>query len=354
MPSSRNRPCSSRTTMRTSASWCASSLRHAGFGRGPVATGDEALARPASATAAHGRARREHARADRGGGLPRAEGQSADRGVPVLLMSADCGRHQIAAGYAAGADYFLPKPFGAKELLRRGRTPHPVLRLAPGSRRCVMTAAVAHCRPAAAGGRGGRAGRHRAGAPLDPGADRVRPSARSSWLFGVLALLFMTVAPRVFHYRTATMLTGSMSPGIKPGDIILDTLEPTSEHRRRPDHHLPHSGRRPPGREPPGRVGRTRHRTAQCCSAPRATRTTPRTRGPREPTAPTVWRVRAVLPVVGQCHPRAAARRWCTCCSRSSCPPRWCCGCWSRSGCRRRRREERREGRAGVRRETGR
>lgn len=47
-------------------------------------------------------------------------------------------------------------------------------------------------------------------------------------ILGALALLFMTVAPRVFHYRTATMLTGSMAPGIKPGDIIVDTLEPTS------------------------------------------------------------------------------------------------------------------------------
>lgn len=45
----------------------------------------------------------------------------------------------------------------------------------------------------------------------------------------VFALLFMTVGPRVLHYRTATMLTGSMVPTIKPGDVILDTQEPVQD-----------------------------------------------------------------------------------------------------------------------------
>jgi signal peptidase len=40
---------------------------------------------------------------------------------------------------------------------------------------------------------------------------------------GVLALLLTTVAPRVLHYRLATMLTGSMAPGINPGDVVVDT-----------------------------------------------------------------------------------------------------------------------------------
>lgn len=39
----------------------------------------------------------------------------------------------------------------------------------------------------------------------------------------MLLLLAMTVGPRVLHYRTATMLTGSMSPTIKPGDVVIDT-----------------------------------------------------------------------------------------------------------------------------------
>lgn len=45
----------------------------------------------------------------------------------------------------------------------------------------------------------------------------------------VVALLGVTVAPRVFHYRTATMLTGSMAPHIKPGDVIVDTQEPAAD-----------------------------------------------------------------------------------------------------------------------------
>ncbi len=47
----------------------------------------------------------------------------------------------------------------------------------------------------------------------------------------VLALLAMTVGPRVLHYRTATMLTGSMSPGIVPGDVIVDTPEHATDIR---------------------------------------------------------------------------------------------------------------------------
>jgi signal peptidase len=49
--------------------------------------------------------------------------------------------------------------------------------------------------------------------------------------FAVLALLAMTVGPRMLHYRTATMLTGSMSPGIVPGDIIVDTPERAADIR---------------------------------------------------------------------------------------------------------------------------
>lgn len=39
----------------------------------------------------------------------------------------------------------------------------------------------------------------------------------------VLGLLSVTLGPRLLHYRTATMLTGSMSPGIRAGDVIIDT-----------------------------------------------------------------------------------------------------------------------------------
>lgn len=93
-----------------------------------------------------------------------------------------------------------------------------------------MTASVAHLPK-----------RRRRVEPTAGGAEPVARTARSvparvvsalatlTLILGALALLFMTVAPRVFHYRTATMLTGSMAPGIKPGDIIVDTLEPTSD-----------------------------------------------------------------------------------------------------------------------------
>ncbi|HST50281.1 signal peptidase I [Jatrophihabitans sp.] len=39
----------------------------------------------------------------------------------------------------------------------------------------------------------------------------------------VLCLLAVTVGPRLLDYRTATMLTASMAPGIRPGDVIVDT-----------------------------------------------------------------------------------------------------------------------------------
>jgi signal peptidase len=44
-----------------------------------------------------------------------------------------------------------------------------------------------------------------------------------------LAFLLMTVGPRVLHYRTATMLTGSMVPTISPGDVVVDTQEPAAD-----------------------------------------------------------------------------------------------------------------------------
>jgi signal peptidase len=55
----------------------------------------------------------------------------------------------------------------------------------------------------------------------------LRRAARllSALLLGLaaFALLAVTVGPRLLHYRTATMLTASMSPAIHPGDVILDT-----------------------------------------------------------------------------------------------------------------------------------
>ena len=39
----------------------------------------------------------------------------------------------------------------------------------------------------------------------------------------VLAFLGLAVGPHVFGYRTMTMLTGSMAPGIEPGDVTVAT-----------------------------------------------------------------------------------------------------------------------------------
>jgi signal peptidase len=63
----------------------------------------------------------------------------------------------------------------------------------------------------------------------------LRRAARalSTLLLGlaVLGLLSVTLGPRLLHYRTATMLTASMSPAIRPGDVIVDTPLPLTEIR---------------------------------------------------------------------------------------------------------------------------
>lgn len=45
----------------------------------------------------------------------------------------------------------------------------------------------------------------------------------------VAAFLFLAVGPRVFGYQTSTMLTGSMSPLINPGDVVVTVPTPVSE-----------------------------------------------------------------------------------------------------------------------------
>jgi len=42
----------------------------------------------------------------------------------------------------------------------------------------------------------------------------------------VAAFLFLAVGPRVFGYQTSTMLTGSMSPLINPGDVVVTVPTP--------------------------------------------------------------------------------------------------------------------------------
>src|SRR6476646_6583750 len=66
----------------------------------------------------------------------------------------------------------------------------------------------------------------------DPTGDELEPSTtvglvRRLWQItatvlaatAAAAFLLLAIGPRVLGYRTATMLTGSMSPGINPGDV---------------------------------------------------------------------------------------------------------------------------------------
>ena len=44
----------------------------------------------------------------------------------------------------------------------------------------------------------------------------------------VAAFLFLAVGPRVLGYQTSTMLTGSMSPLINPGDVVVTVPAPVA------------------------------------------------------------------------------------------------------------------------------
>ncbi len=46
---------------------------------------------------------------------------------------------------------------------------------------------------------------------------------------GVLAFAFLALGPHLLGYRTATMLTGSMEPGIMPGDVVVTVPAPATE-----------------------------------------------------------------------------------------------------------------------------
>jgi len=80
-----------------------------------------------------------------------------------------------------------------------------------------------------------RAGRHRVEAPAPVAAGpswgrRIgRWAANGVLLVCVLAFFAIALGPHLFGYRTATMLTGSMEPGIMPGDVVVTVPKPTSE-----------------------------------------------------------------------------------------------------------------------------
>lgn len=57
----------------------------------------------------------------------------------------------------------------------------------------------------------------------------VRAAGTVAMVIAIGAFLFLAVGPRVFGYQTSTMLTGSMSPLINPGDVVVSVPTPSSE-----------------------------------------------------------------------------------------------------------------------------
>jgi signal peptidase len=48
-------------------------------------------------------------------------------------------------------------------------------------------------------------------------------------LISLAGFLFLAVGPHVLGYRTSTMLTGSMDPGIAPGDVVVTAPRPAQD-----------------------------------------------------------------------------------------------------------------------------
>ena len=112
-----------------------------------------------------------------------------------------------------------------------------------------------------------------------------------------LGFLAVAVGPRFAPYRTVTELSGSMSPQIRTGDLVVDVAEPAAAVR--PGQVL--SFKAPTAGHPV-----TTHRVISV--ERRDGKTLIRTRGDANPNADpwlarvdddTVWRVRAVVPVLG-------------------------------------------------------
>ena len=67
-------------------------------------------------------------------------------------------------------------------------------------------------------------------APRPPYARRPLNVVASVLLgVGLLGFLFLAVGPHLLGYRTSTMLTGSMEPGIMPGDVVVTVPKPATE-----------------------------------------------------------------------------------------------------------------------------
>ncbi|SSC23539.1 Hypothetical protein KLENKIAIHU_2138, partial [Klenkia terrae] len=119
-------------------------------------------------------------------------------------------------------------------------------------------------------------------------------------VLAVLAFAALAVGPHVLGYRTATMLTPSMAPGIEPGDVVVDTALPVAEIEPGMvlTFHIPVGDRRV-----------VSHRVVSADVRPDGS-VTITTRGDANDAADpwtatfaagdTAWRVRAVVPAVGR------------------------------------------------------
>lgn len=59
----------------------------------------------------------------------------------------------------------------------------------------------------------------------------VATAVRAVLVLSIAALLFVGLGPRVGHYRVLTVLTGSMRPFARPGDLIVDRRVPLDKLR---------------------------------------------------------------------------------------------------------------------------
>ena len=72
-------------------------------------------------------------------------------------------------------------------------------------------------------------------APAFLGALRPAPEFLGRWsvrllvAVAVLAFAVLAAGPHLLGYRTMTMLTASMAPGIEPGDVVITTPLPVSD-----------------------------------------------------------------------------------------------------------------------------
>ncbi|MGZ4655210.1 signal peptidase I [Oryzihumus sp.] len=74
-----------------------------------------------------------------------------------------------------------------------------------------------------------RTARARAGRPPRAARRAVRLLGNLVLILVVTLFAGLAIGPHVFGYRTMTMLTGSMAPGINPGDVTVTVPEPVSQ-----------------------------------------------------------------------------------------------------------------------------